>query len=518
MLARSRLEHIRYLLAYCGGANNWYQVESAGLAIATLFSPELRQADTYLRVALRRLKWINSFAYYDDGFQFELTHLYHVFPTLSMFSLVRTAKARDVALPDDFVRLIEKAHEMYLYAAMPDHCLPTFNDNNPQPLDPAAILGEAAAVFGREDFRWGATHGQEGRAPDHASHAWSSAGYYVMRSRWGDDGQYLFFDGAPWGASHQHEDKLSFVLYSHGRLLIGDPNIYSYAATELTHYFKSARGHNVVMIDGKGQARRFRPEATLATVGRNEWVSREAFDFVSSEYMEGWADEPFPGRGKREDVDHRFSHRRAVFYVKPGYWILCDLIGGDDQPHDLEQIFHIAPIHVRQGAEPMRAGAVSVSASAIVTQDDGLANLAILPVDPEGMAASGHKGESSPARGWYGLLGEFPAWEVTLASEKRLPARMDAVIFPLPPGDNAHPTVRRLRSDSAVTAFQIVGPGLHDTFILCEGGSGPVTVEDVTFEGRALLLRREPDLQALAVELVSVRMHGKEMAAGLTVS
>jgi hypothetical protein len=156
MLARSRLEHMRYLLAFCGGSNNWYQVESAGLATAALYSPELRLADAYLRVALRRLKWINSFAYCDDGFQFELTHGYHVFPTSSMFAVVRAAQAREVALPEDFVSLIERAHEMYLFAVQPNHVLPMFNDCNPSPTDPAPFLKAAAESFGRQDFLWGA--------------------------------------------------------------------------------------------------------------------------------------------------------------------------------------------------------------------------------------------------------------------------------------------------------------------------------------------------------------------------
>ena len=39
------------------------------------------------------------------------------------------------------------------------------------------------------------------------------------------------------------------------------------------------------------------------------------------------------------------SQRRAIFYVKPGYWILCDLLRGQDRKqHTLEQIFHLAPI------------------------------------------------------------------------------------------------------------------------------------------------------------------------------
>jgi hypothetical protein len=517
MLARSRLEHMRYLLAFCGGANNWYQVESAGLATAALFSPELRHADAYLRVALRRLKWINSFAYYDDGFQFELTHGYHVFPTSSMFAVVRAAQARQVELPSDFMKLVEKAHEMYLYAVQPNHVLPMFNDCNPNPTDPAPFLQAAAESFDRDDFLWGASHGAEGQAPDHTSHAWPSAGYYVMRDKWDEAGQYLCFDGAAWGASHQHEDKLTFVLYSHGRLLIGDPNIYSYARTELTHYFRSSRAHNVVLVDGRGQARRFRPEARLSTMGRNEWVSRDRFDFVSSEYLEGFAPDPYDLADQSLSVDAKITHRRAIFYVKPfdsahdapGYWILSDLIGGTDQElHRLEQLFHIPPLATGDAAEPLRAGNVSVFASAVLTQDEGMANLAILPVDGDGLAIRAQQGETSPAVGWYGVMGEFPAWDVTLEREAVLPARIDTVLFPMAHGETVQPKVRRLRTDIQVTAFQITGEGFDDTFVLCEEGTRPVTVADVTFEGRALLLRREPHLRALAVAPTSLTVAG----------
>ncbi len=512
MLARSRLEHMRYLTAFCGGPNNWYQVESSGLAVAALYSPELTHSDAYLRVALRRLKWINSFAYFDDGFQFELTHGYHMFPTNAIMAVVQTARARGVSLPADFTALVEKAHEKYLFTVQPDHLLPMFNDCNPNPTDPAPTLRFAAEVFGRDDLRWGGTHGKEGQAPTHASHAWPSAGYYALRDKWGEDGQFMFFDGAPWGGAHQHEDKLTFTLFSHGRLLIGDPNIYSYSMTEITHYFKSARAHNLVMVDGKGQARRFGGlTGWLKSPGRNEWVTRPGFDFVSSEYLEGYAPDPYPGRGDASQVDMSFSQRRAIFYLKPGYWILCDLLTGNDRAaHTLEQLFHIAPILERGAAQPLRAGQVSAELPAIVTHDAGLANLAIIPAAAEGLTVRAQKGETSPAIGWYGVLGENPAWDVTLECKKTLPARLDVVLFPLAPGQTEYPTVRRLRADAQVTALRITGAGVDDNFVLCEEGAGLVNVYGISFEGRALLLRR-PSLQAMAVAPVTLRVDGRAL-------
>ena len=270
----------------------------------------------------------------------------------------------------------------------------------------------------------------------------------------------------------------------------------------MTRYFKSPRAHNVVMVDGKGQTRGHRPEAKVTALGRTEWVTRERFDFVSSEYLEGWATD---GR----DVDHTFAHRRAIFYVKPGYWILSDLIRGDDPAHHTpEQLFHIAPIHCPGAGVPIQAGAVSTSPAVILTGDSELANLAILPVDNDGLVARAQKGETSPAVGWYGVLGEFPAWDVTLECSRTLPARLDAVLFPLAPGESRYPTVCRLRTDEAVSAFRIIGHDLDDTFVLCEEEAGPVTIGDITFEGRALLLRRKPEMMALAVEPVAVAVAG----------
>ena len=163
----------------------------------------------------------------------------------------------------------------------------------------------------------------------------------------------------------------------------------------------------------------------------------------------------------------------AIFYIKPGYWILCDLLRGQDTDlHTLEQLFHLAPVEQPDAAEPLRPGEVSVSSAAVVTQEAGLGNLAILPVDTEGLAVRAQKGETSPAVGWYGVYGEFPAWDVTLERRTVLPARMDAVLFPLLPGETAHPTITRLRTDAQVTAFRIQGAGIDDTFILCEEGAG----------------------------------------------
>ena len=109
------------------------------------------------------------------------------------------------------------------------------------------------------------------------------------------------------------------------------------------------------------------------------------------------------------------------------------------------------------------------------------------------------------------LGGEFPAWDATLERKAVLPARMDAVLFPLAPGSSARPSVKRLLTDARTTAFRIEGEDIDDTFILCEEGAAAVTV-DGTFEGRALLVCRQPALKVMAVAPVSVMVDDKTVA------
>jgi hypothetical protein len=109
------------------------------------------------------------------------------------------------------------------------------------------------------------------------------------------------------------------------------------------------------------------------------------------------------------------------------------------------------------------------------------------------------------------VLGEFPAWDVTLERKVTLPARLDAVLVPMPPNSDACPVVQRLVTNEQVTAFCITGAGLDDTFVLCEEGCGAVTIGDLIFEGRALLLRRQPELRALAVNPVTVLLDGQNV-------
>ena len=55
LMARSMLDHGRYLTMYAAGGGNWLQVESSGLACVALLFPEFKLAPLFYDVAMKRL-------------------------------------------------------------------------------------------------------------------------------------------------------------------------------------------------------------------------------------------------------------------------------------------------------------------------------------------------------------------------------------------------------------------------------------------------------------------------------
>ena len=76
-----------------------------------------------------------------------------------------------------------------------------------------------------------------------------------MRSGWSKDDRYLLLDAGPFGYGHQHEDKLNFVIYAYGSVLVLDPGNYPYDNSVWRKYITSSYAHNVLHIDGKEQHR-----------------------------------------------------------------------------------------------------------------------------------------------------------------------------------------------------------------------------------------------------------------------
>jgi hypothetical protein len=524
-MAKSYMEHARYLSAHQALGGNWYQVETCGLGVTSVLFPEFKESPRFLALALRRLQWINGKSFFPDGFQTECSSTYHHFPFSTIASFYLISKLKDRQISEGFEHDFEKMVEVFVYLSQPNLVLPLLNDCNPSyvSVPQAAAVGDR--IFDREDFHYMATSRKEGKPPEHTSYAFPYAGYYVMRDSWDEDAQYLVFDAGYYGAGHQHEDKLNFVLHAAGRTLIIDPGIYQYYRDKFLTYFKSSRGHNSVMVDGKGQARGLRLTQETVPDPETRWITDPAFDFAL-----GWYRDGFARSGDRSTLETDIHHRRCIFHVRGEYYILRDLITSrtvqtsraSQSKRRLEQIFHLAPMMESLESEGFRPGEIQVRDDMVVrTVEPNLSNIAIIPVGAEGLELRDECGQTEPyVAGWTALYGKQPSHDVTYIKECDLPASLDDILFPLQPGEGEDqiPKVSRLhvRTVSGVrgTGIQVDGSGFRDIFVMSDDGAAVLETDEVSFSGEVLWLRmdeRNQPVKAVMIEGRSLELDGQKV-------
>lgn len=386
LMVKSMVEHARHLLAH-PTSNNWLAMEMNGLFHVGVLFPEFREAETWRETASRRLYEEMNLQVYPDGAQVELATGYHGVSLNNFVGALRLAELNGITLPGDYAARLEKMYDYYLKLVMPDGLYPALNDAGWG--DCRRPLREGAERFPRRtDFLGVASGGKEGVLPAFTSACFPYAGWAVMRSGWGPEDLYLHYEYGPYGAGHQHEDKLSLLVHAHGRRLLTEGGIYAYDTSQWRRYVLSTRAHNTIMVDGLEQRRAgLRETYVTAEPLPNRWLTTPQFDFA-----EGWFDE-----GYGPDRNRTVTHRRAVLFVKPEYWLVIDrLTPSDDAVHRYEAIFHFdgeaaeitpAPLGVRS-TEPDRP------------------NLAILALNPEGLGVDIVRGQEQPVvQGWVPARG-----------------------------------------------------------------------------------------------------------------
>ena len=407
------------------------------IGIAALLYPEFRISQQLLVLASRRYKWIVDAFFYPDGFHRD-TSLRSQVEAITDFSRFlhiydKVKHLYRFACAEKMKTLLEKQLEACIYIRQPDLSFPPVGANVPDNLDV-----ELCNInnLNRRDSE-----------PQALSHALPYTGYYVMRDSWESDAQYLLFDSGPMGKPG-YEDKLSFVLYAHGRQLITHNRRNGFGNS----YRTTSEAHNVVLIHGKRQLTA--PE--IVPDPDTQWITTSAFDFV-----EGWY----------KALD--FHHKRSIFYVKGEYFILHDVVIGDGE-HVLEQIFHLGAC-----GEQITDRHIVSNTGQVCTREVGHSNIFIGAVDATNLVAK--------------LDGNRLAYH----AQRELPAVFNVVLFPMKPHVENLPTVRSVSvnadADVLATGFTVKSNGVTDTFLISDDGfasmSTSETEEKIEFEGEYLFLR-----------------------------
>jgi hypothetical protein len=439
---KAYIDHARHLMAF-HTTGNWLAMEGNGLFHVGVLFPEFKDAPAWRETAANWIYHELDNQVYPDGVQIELSSGYHHVSQSNFLQVFKIAQLNHVELPADFLKRLEKMYDFDVYGAMPDGVLPGVQDGGYYRVN--RTLEEAARLFpDRQDFLWYATNGKQGKPPAETSHAFPYAGYYVMRSSWEPDARWLWFDGGPFGYGHQHEDKLEIILTAYGRRFLVDPGNYTYERSKWREYFIDSPSHNVVLVDGQPQRRRGLPREQYVVKEPlpHVWLSTPAYDYVEAAF-----DENFGGEVKRN-----VSHRRAVLFVKPDFWVMLDtLTAHDGKEHSYDALFHFED---KVKADGLR----------LATEDADQPNLTIAVRPDPGLSLKIVEGQQDPVQGWLpsAISSVHPA-PVGIYSAKGATTHILYVLAPSAKGaPSAIKSVEPLGSDSCAARITLASGRVYE--------------------------------------------------------
>jgi hypothetical protein len=332
LMIKSYVEHAQYLMKF-HTHGNWLTMEANGLYHVGALFPEFKDAALWRETAIDRLDRELDVQVYPDGVQYELAPGYHGVALNNFLGPVRLESATGFAVPRDYLAKTGKMFDYFLYSMQPSRCMAPLNDSGPNSI--VGFMTEGAKLFpNRAEFQWIASSGRDGSPPGRTSVEFPYAGQFFMRSGWESNALWLCMDGGPFGAGHQHEDKLSVILTAFGRPLLVEGGTYTYDASEWRRYIISSRAHNVVLVDGLEQDRRREPADTyvVKTPLPHVWESNAEFDHAAADYDQGYG----------PDGDRLVCQTRHVFFIKPDTFVIADILEPhDDRPHSYDALFHL---------------------------------------------------------------------------------------------------------------------------------------------------------------------------------
>lgn len=452
--------------------SNWAAIECHGLFCAAVLFPEFRDAEQWRRAATERMSQQLQWQVYPDGAQIELSTGYHQVTLGSTTGMMTLARLNEIALPADFLQTVERMYQFNMMMAAPDLTLPGLGDADP--LDARGWLAGAPGFYPqREDFLYLASGRTQGKPPAATSWAFPHAGYYVMRTGWEAADRYLLFDAGPFGYGHQHEDMLHFVLFSDGHWHLVDPGNYAYDDSPMRQYVKSARGHNTVLVDGLEQNRRpIHEEVALAREPLpHEWHTDEVCDYSAGLYKYGFGPEGAV----------RVRHERAVFFLKPEYWVIFDRLQPEDQAeHRYEALLHIDDEVVVEARQ----------VSATAANGAGLRLFFAAPRGWQGISVI--TGQSEPVvQGWVHTRAYECKPVPTLVAALRASglARLATVIYPLTAGQECPVQEVVAEEVDGGTKVQVLfRDGRVDEICRADEKDGPILIGDRAYRARAAYL------------------------------
>ena len=287
---------------------NWLIMEMNGLAQIGILYPMFKESGKWLETAFSSLKEELDRQIYPDGFQYELSTGYHDVVINNYQRLIEVADAYGILIPEGMREKLLNACRIDIALMMPDGRLPDINDGKRE-RSRELLLPKKRILPENDEIEWVTSDRKSGKQPQFQSLPLIWSGFFVMRDGWEETSTWALFDAAPFGRGHQHEDKLSLLVYAGGRFLVTEGGNYAYDDSEMRKYVLSTRAHNTVLVDGNGQNRRKNYEWHEEDIQREagmKWRVGQNSDYAEGFYQEGYG----------EEAEQSVTHNRCVYFIK----------------------------------------------------------------------------------------------------------------------------------------------------------------------------------------------------------
>jgi hypothetical protein len=409
-----------------------------------------------------------------DGMHFEQSVYYHVY-ALDFFLHTRAlARRNGIPMPAAFDKILERMLEV-LCSLGSSGPLPRMGDDDggrvfdPQRnhlehlLDPLAL---GAVLFNRGDFKAVAGNVREetiwllgsdaarrfyslhGDLPGHTSFALEPSGIHVMSGTAPKAQQLVINAGSREHGrdGHRHADALSLHLAVSGHPVLVDPGTYAYVdrSGERDH-FRGTSGHNTLQVDGMSQAEPCGPFEWrgLSRADVHRWVNGKTFDFFEGSHY---------GYGRLADP---VRHRRSIFYWKPHFWLVRDLVEGS-QEHQIGLHWHFGE------------GSLTPISGGVMFLGDRNTALNLL-------FASRHSWSREMRRDWYSPVygRKETAPLLRLTTEATLPVEVVSLLVPVskPAGQGVLKPLAADGESASARAYQYCADDAKEhLFVFADGG------------------------------------------------